>query len=245
MAGDFGAVRDELVAGVLNTHPNTATLIAAAMVRQLQALQPEVVPFMELSGSFATVASQATYTSAVTGFPKSLLRFERLWFDLGSYARFLEVVDPETIRYLQEQPSQAYPTRVCWYEEKLQFGPAPAAIYTVKWNAILDATKNTSDGAAITAVASGASTQTNGWFTTGVVAFKHLVWADYFMTSPDQRPDLAESHGNLASLQLDRLHKAGKLRQELNATMVTPNAFDSYRGSGEARLTTLFPGAPV
>lgn len=245
MADTFAGLLDDadgLVAGVLNTHPSTRALLAAAVVRQLAALQPEVVPFMELAGSFPTIAGQKSYTAADASFPKGLLRFERLWYDLGSYARFLEVVDPETVRYLQEQPSQAYPTRVCWYEEKLQFGPAPAAIYTVKWDLILDATKDTATGAKITAAS---TSETNGWFSTGKVALKHLVWADYFMTSPDQRPETAASHGNLASLHLDRLRKAGMKRQEMNAPVVTPNAFDSYRGSSSARIQALFPGAPI
>jgi len=244
MPGTFAEVRDELVAGVLNSHPSTSSLIAAAMVRQLANLQPEAVPFMEVTGSFSTGAGVNSYTSTTAGFPKSLLRFDRLWYDMGQSARFLEIVDADTIRYLQEQSSQAYPTRVTWYEEKLQFGPAPSAVYVVKWAAILDSTKNTADGAAITAT-TGASTQTNAWLTTGVVPFKHLVWADYYMTSPDQRPDLAASHGNLASVALERLHEAARKRQEMNTVLVTPNAFDGYRGASSARIQAIFPGAPI
>lgn len=239
---DFQTVAAELLAGVLNTHPNTSAFLKAAMVRQLANLQSEVMPFMEVAGSFSTVASQATYTSAVAGFPKSLLRFDRLWYDLGSYARPLEVVDIDTIRYLQEQPAQAHPLRVCWQEEKLQFGPAPAGIYVVKWDAILDAQKDVATGTILTVAD---TTKTNPWFTTGVVPFRHLVWADYFLTSPDQRPDLAQSHTSLASVALTRLREAGRKRQQMWSTGRVPNAFDGYSGDTSLRISSLFPGAPV
>lgn len=246
MPDDFAALLDDsdgLVAGVLNSHPATRSLLAAAVVRQLSNLQAEVIPFMEKSGSFTTVAGRQNYAPGEdVGFPKGLLRFERLYYDLGATARFLEVVDPDTIRYLQEGPAQAYPTRVCWYEERLQFGPAPAGAYPVRWDITLDATRGTASGLVI-GVADTA--ETNPWFTTGKVALKHLTWADYFLTSPDQRPDLAGSHGNLAQIALERLREAGRKRQEMNTLLVTPNAFDNYRGSSSARIQALFPGAPI
>lgn len=242
---DFQTVAAELVAGVLNTHPSTATLMKAAMVRQLDLLQPEIVPFMEVSDSFSTAAGTMVYTSATTGFPKSLLRFERLWYDLGSSVRWLTPTDPGTVRALQEQPSQAYPPWVCWFEEKLQFGPAPAGIYVVKWDGILDSRKNTADGALIT---TASTIQTNGWLSDGLTAFRHLCWGDYYATSPDQRPDLAQAHVGQANVALGRLREAGKTRQEMNGTMVTPSAWDDYslrQGSGYSRISALFPGAPV
>lgn len=156
--GTFASVLTELVAGVVNSHPTTSPLMAAAMVRQLQNLLPEAIPFMETSGSFTTTANQAAYTATQCGAP-SLLRFDRLWYDLGNYARPLVVSDVNSIRQLQEMPSIAYPLRVCWQQEKLQFGPAPAGVYTVKWDAVLDATKDTSTGATIT---TSSTTQTNG-----------------------------------------------------------------------------------
>lgn len=242
MANDFTSVAAEVVAGVLNNHPATAGLVAAALVRQLQALQPEVLPFMELSGSFNTVASQAAYTTASTGMPKGLLRFERLGYDMGSYLRPLEVVDMETLRYLQEGPASAYPFRVAWYEEKLQFGPAPVAVYAVKWDVILDSTKDTATGALITA-ASGA--QTNPWFLLPQVAvLKSLAWADYFSTSPDQRPELAAAHQSQAGVALARIREAGFKRQLMGQTLVQPSSFDLYSDSS-SRIARLFPGAPV
>lgn len=239
--GTFASVLAELVAGVVNSHPSTSTLMAAAMVRQLQNLQPETIPFMETSGTFNTTANQAAYTATQCGAP-SLLRFDRLWYDLGQYARPLVVSDINSIRSLQEMGSIAYPLRVCWQQEKLQFGPAPVGVYPVKWDAILDATKDTLTGALLTTSSVG---QTNGWLTEGVVPYRHLVWADYFLTSPDQRPDLAASHGQLAATALNRLRTAYAKRQELNATPRTPNAFDQQVGDAGLRITTLFPGAPV
>src|SRR5689334_7352084 len=97
--GTFSSVLTELVAGVVNSHPSTSSLMAAAMVRQLQNLQPEAIPFMEITGSFTTTANQAAYTSTQCGAP-SLLRFDRLWYDLGNYGRPLVMADPYTIRLL-------------------------------------------------------------------------------------------------------------------------------------------------
>jgi hypothetical protein len=239
---DFQTVAAEIVAGVLNTHPTTTALVKAAMVRQLQNLSSEVINFMEVSGSFSTVANQAAYSGADAGYPDSLLRFDRLWYDLGNYARPLEVIDIFTIRALQEHGSAVHPTRICWYEEKLQFGPAPAGVYTVKYNAVLDARRNTADGALIT---TASTTQTNAWFTTGVVPFRHLVWADFFMTSPDTRPDMAENHTRMAGVALSRLREAGRKKQEMNGVVTVPSAFDHYSGSGSGRISLLFPGAPV
>jgi hypothetical protein len=250
MAGKFGDVLTDLVTGVVNNHPNTPILLGAAMVRQLANLQAESIPFMEVpQGSFTTVANQATYTSADAGFPKSLLRFDRLYYSIGNYGRPLIVVDIGTIRLLQQQPAVAYPLRVAWHDDKLQFGPAPNAAYVVKFDSILDAQKDTASGALMidTDGAAGPNTgPSNPWFTTGVVAFKHLVWADYFSTSPDQRAELAASHTNLAATAMSQLRKAQKKRQELNAISVVPNAFDSQLvDSTAARIANLFPGAPV
>jgi hypothetical protein len=244
MAGTFADVLADLVAGVQNTHPSTSSFLAAAMVRQLANLQAESMPFMEPAGaSFSTVANQATYTSAAAGFPKSLLRFDRLYYDLGSYARPLIVVDIGTIRLLQEQPSIAYPLRIAWHDDKLQFGPAPNAVYVVRFDSILDSQKDTATGNLIT---TASTTDTNPWFTTGVVPFKHLVWADYFTTSPDQRPDMASGHTALAGAAMTQLRKAQKKRQEMNTIAVTPNAFDSqFVDSTAARIARLFPGARV
>jgi hypothetical protein len=242
--GDFATIAAELVAGVLNTHPSTAGLVKAAMVRQLLNLQPEIAPFMERSGSFATVAGQAAYPSAVPG---GLLRFERLWYDLGNYRRPIEVADMDTIRGLQEHPAAEYPFRAAWWEERLQFGPAPAGVYSVKWDIILDATKDTPTGTILTAAS---TTETNPWFLLPqVAAFKHLVWADYFMTSPDQRPEMAQSHQGLAQLAITRLREAGQKRQAMNSIAIVPNAYDRFAGGPgsprDARVSSLFPGAPV
>lgn len=242
---DFSTIAAEIVAGVLNSHPNTSALVKAAMVRQLQALQPEVLPFMEKSGSFNTIANQATYTSAAAGFPAGLLRFERIGYDMGSYLRPLEVVDMDTLRYLQEHPAAAYPFRVAWYEEKLQFGPAPVGVYAVKWDVILDATKDTATGALLT---TASTTQTNPWFVLPQVAvLKALTWGDYFSTSPDQRPELAAAHQGNAQVALARIREAGFKRQMLGQTLVQPSSFDLYREewSPSARIARLFPGAPV
>lgn len=243
MPDDFAALLDDadgLVAGVLNTHPSTRSHLAAAVVRQLGNLQAEIIPFMEKSGSFSTVANTASYGHGDLGFPRGLLRFERLYYDLGNTTRPLEPVDPDTIRAWQERPAQTYPTRVCWYEERLQFGPAPAGAYVVKWDATLDATKDAGSGATISVDDEDA---TNPWFTTGKVALKHLVWADYFMTSPDQRPEMASAHGNSAQVALERLRETGKKRQGMNTPVRTPNAFDLYGGTPSARLQAIFPGA--
>lgn len=245
MANDFPAVLSELVAGTLNSHPNTSALMAASLVRQLANLQPEVVPWMELSGSFATVANQATYTSAVTGFPKGYLRFERLGYDMGAYYRPLEVVDMLTIRELQELPAMAYPWRIAIFEGKLQFGPAPVGVYTVKWDITLDATVDQATGALITTASSTGIS--NPWFLLPQVsALKHLAWADYYLTSPDQRPDLGQTHQQFAAAALARAREAGQKKEEMSQALVTPNAFDAYQTrSPAARLSRLFPGAPA
>ena len=244
MSGDFATIAAELTAGVLNTHPSVPALMKAAMVRQLGNLLPEIVPFMERSGSFTTIAGRATYSPADAGFPGGLLRFERLGYDMGSYIRPLELASMDTIRALQESPASEYPFRVAWWEELLQFGPAPNGAYTVKWDVTLDATKDTATGDLIT---TASTTETNAWFLLPqATAFKHLVWGDYYLTSPDQRPNMASSHQGLAQVALERLREAGRKRQAFGQTLVVPNAFDAYgSGSRASRLSRLFPGAPV
>ena len=240
---DFSTIAAEVVAGVLNSHPNTSALVKAAMVRQLLSLQAEKAPFMEKSGSFNTVANQAAYTYASTGMPKGILSFERLWYDQGQYARPLEVVDMGTIRMLQEHPSASYPFRVAWWEEGLQFGPAPVDVYAVKWDIILDATKDTTTGTVLTVAD---TTKTNAWFLAPQSSvLKHLTWADYFSTSPDQRPDLAASHQQLATVALTRLREANAKRQQMSGLLVQPSSWDGYDRSVSTRVSTLFPGAPV
>jgi len=245
MADDFQTVAADLVAGVLNSHPNTATLMKAALVRQLANLKPEIVPWMEVSGSFVTVANQSAYSSSDAGYPKSLLRFERLGYDMGAYRRPLEVTDMETIRAVQEGASAAFPYLVAWYEEKLQLAPPPAGAYTIKWDAVLDATKDTSSGTLITV---SSTSQTNAWFLLPQVSvLKHLAWADYYLTSPDQRADLGQQHQAFAAQALARAREAGSKREGLNSIAVTPNAFTRATSGrqGSNRLSVLFPGAPT
>jgi hypothetical protein len=247
---DFATIAAEITAGVLNTHPSTSALIKAAMVRQLGNLLPEIVPFMERSGSFSTVAGKGTYAPGDIGFPAGFLRFERIGYDMGSYFRPLEVVDMATIRALQESPSPEYPFRIAWWEERLQFAPAPNGAYVVKWDVTLDATKDTATGKLFDATdtSPAAGGRTNAWFLLPqVTAFKHLVWGDYYLTSPDQRPDMAQSHQALAQVALERLREAGRKRQSFSGgALVVPNAYDAYgSGSRSLRVSTLFPGAPV
>lgn len=241
MAGDFGSVKTEIVGEVLNTHPLTASLVAAAMVRQLLTVQAEAVTFMEISGSFSTVANQAPYDSATTGFPKSLLRFERLYYDLGSYTIEIVNTDRTEIRRLQELGSISYPYRAAWIGEKLQFGPPPAAAYVVKWDGTLDATKDAGTGLVIDGTVSGA---TNPWLVAGAVAFKHLVKADYYATSPDTRPDLAQTHQEGAALAINRYRQTQAQRLQLGGIYQIPSAFVRNLPASERRQL-VFPGAPI
>lgn len=243
----FAETKTDLVAEVLNSHPATGDKIAKAMVRTLQSLQPEAVPFMEKTGSFVTVNGTAAYSSTSpggTGFPANLLAFERLWYDLGATPQWLFVVSIEEVRWFQEQAAVAYPVRVAWYEKKLQFGPAPAGVYTVKWDGFLDSTLDTT-GAAIT---TASTTATNPWLTEGLICFKHLALADYYMTDPaSARPDMASNHAQLGQMQLTRLREAQKRRRDAGSSPQVPNAFSAYLYPDDraARISILHPGAPV
>lgn len=241
----FATVAAEIVAGVLNNHPNTTAHVKAAMVRQLLALQAEQAPFMEVPIAFSTIANQAAYSGADAGFPDGLLTFQRLYYDMGSYLKPIEAASMDLIRRLQETPATTYPWRAAWWQEKLQFGPAPSGIFAVKGDIILDSTKDAATGALIT---TASTTQTNPWFELPqVTVFQHLVWSDYFATSPDQRPELAASHQQAAATQLARLREAGKTRQGLAAVAVIPSAWGSYSPEDRrvAGVSLFFPGAPV
>jgi len=238
---DFSTIKTALTGTVLNTHPSTATLMAGAMVRSLLVLQPEAASFMETSGSFSTVAGQAAYTSATAGYPKGLLRFDRLYYDLGSTTIPIWEEDRDEVRRLQELGSVAYPNRAAWIEEKLQFGPSPGGVYVVKWDAILDATKDTSSGNTIT---TASTTQTNGWFTTGAEALKALALADFYMTSPDQRPDLATAWRESAALAIASIRKTQAQRLRLGGVVQVPSAFRTGLSISEKRQM-LHPGAPL
>lgn len=244
MPGDFKAVRDELVALVLNSHPSTSSSIAAAMVRQLAALEPERVPFMEKSGSFSTLAGRAAYGGS-DGLLPGLHSFERLYYDLGSTILPIDPVDELTLRYFQEQPAQAYPPRACWLEGKLQFGPSPAGAYTVKWDGFLSSRLDAATGETITAETTDENLhRTNPWFSAGAVTLGHLVLADYYSNDPaSARQDLAQTNGGFATSQLAQLRKAHQQKKDMGSVAVVPNAFDRYSSWGSRRIQTLFPGA--
>ena len=241
MAGDFTSVKAEIVARVLNSHPATASLIASAMVRQLLTLQPEATTFMEVSGTWSTSANVAAYDAATTGFPKSLLRFERLYYDLGSYTIEIVNTDRSEVRRLQEMGSIAYPYRAAWIGNQLNFGPAPSAAFVIKYDGTLDATKDTTTGVVIDGTVGAA---TNPWFTTGTVAFQHLVLADYYATSPDQRPDLAAAHQQGAALAINSYRQTGAQRLQLGGIYQIPSAFVRNLPASERRQL-VFPGAPI
>ena len=245
----FAEVKASLLEDVLNTHPSTSTRMAKAMVRTLHALQSEVVPFMEASGSFATQNGIASYSWQTPGmadsFPRNLLRFDRLYYDLGASPKGLVVVDIEEIRFFQESPTAAYPQRVAWFEGALQFGPAPAGAYTVKWDGYRDSTLDAGTGEPITATA---TQETNPWLSVGEVAYKHLVLSDYYRSDPAAtRPDLAQANADLASYQLNSLRAAQKKKSDMGTTARIPNAFSAglYPEESVSRVALLHPGAPV
>lgn len=241
MAGDFVSVKAACVAQVLNSHPATAALISSAMVRQLLTLQPEATTFMETSGSWSTTAGAAAYGSSTAGFPKSLLRFERLYYDLGSYTIEIVNTDRTEIRRLQELGSVAYPYRAAWIGNQLQFGPPPSGVFVIKYDGTLDATKDSLTGDTIDGTVAAA---TNPWFTTGVIAYQHLVLADYFATSPDQRPDLAAAHQQGAALAINSYRQTGAQRLQLGGIYQIPSAFTRNQPASERRQL-VFPGAPI
>ncbi len=243
----FAEVKADLLAEVLNSHPSTSAKLAKAMVRTLQSLQPEAVPFMEVSGSFTTQNGTASYSSTsppASGFPGNLLAFDRLWYDLGATPQWLFVVGIEEVRWFQEQAAVAYPVRVAWFEKQLHFGPAPAGAYTVKWDGFLDSTLDMV-GDEIT---NAATTETNPWLNDGLVCFKHLTLADYYMTDPaSARPDMATNHAQLGQMQLNRLREAQKRKRDVGSSPQVPNAFSAYLYPDDraARISILHPGAPV
>ena len=242
----FAEVKADLLAEVLNSHSSTEGKLAKAMVRTLQSLQPEAVPFMEVSGSFTTQNGVASYShqTGAANFPRNLLAFERLWYDLGASPQWLFVVGIEEVRWFQEQPAVAYPVRVAWYEKQLHFGPAPAGSYAVKWDGFRDSTLDM-DGEAITDTSTTAS---NPWLNEGLVCFKHLALADYYMTDPaSARPDMASNHAQLGQMQLTRLREAQKRRRDVGSSPQVPNAFSAYLYPDDraARISILHPGAPV
>lgn len=237
----FSIIKAELVAEVLNTHPATATHMATVMVRQLLTVQSEAVTFMETYNSFSTVASQAAYDSATTGFPKSLLRFDRLYYDLGSSIIPIYTVERDGLRQLQELSPVSYPTSAAWIGERLEFGPAPLAAYTVKWDGILDATKDTATGDLIT---TASTTETNAWFTKGAVGLKALCLGDYYSTSPDQRPEMAAAQQRAAALAINSYRSTQAQRLQLGGYWQIPSAFTRYPRGG-TRREILHPGGPI
>ena len=241
---DVGTVRDELVAGVLNSHPSTSAAILATMIRQLTALEPEAVPFMERSGSFFTINGITSY-GPDQGLPRGLHRFERLYYDLGSSILLIDTVDELSLRYFQEHPVQAYPQRAAWQEGVLQLAPAPAGAYTVKWDGFLSSKRDSRTGKEITTDTSNENLRrSNPWLTEGVVTFKHLVLADYYSTDPaSARADLAESNGARAAGQMNQLRKAQQQKKDMGGVAVVPNAFDHYATWPSRRVQTIFPGA--
>ncbi len=241
MAGDFQSVQTACVAQVLNSHPSTPGLIALAIVRQLLTLQPEATTFMETSGSWVTSAGVAAYGPTTTGFPKSLLRFERIYYDLGSYTIEIVNTDRTEIRRLQELGAITYPYRAAWIGDRLNFGPPPAGTFVIKYDGTLDATKDLETGDLIDGTVGTAS---NPWFTTGVVALQHLTLADYFATSPDPRPDLASAHQQGAALAINSYRQTGAQRLQLGGIYQIPSAFVRNMPASERRQL-VFPGAPI
>lgn len=241
MAGTFADMKTDLVSRVVNSHPSTGTFIANAIVDQLLTVQPEATIFMEVSGSFTTTGNQVAYDSATTGFPKSLLRFDRLYYDLGSYTIDLVNTDRAWVLRLQELGAIAYPYQVAWIGGKLNFGPPPAGAYTVKWAGMLDATKDTATGNTIT---SASTSDTNPWFTEGAVVLRNLALAQYYLQSPDQRSDLAANHQQAAAQAITSLRQAQAERLQLGGIYQIPSAFVRRLPESERRQL-IFPGVPI
>lgn len=246
MAGTFADMKTDLVSRVVNSHPSTGTFIANAIVDQLLTVQPEATIFMEVSGSFTTTGNQVAYDSATTGFPKSLLRFDRLYYDLGSYTIDLVNTDRAWVLRLQELGAIAYPYQVAWIGGKLNFGPPPADAYTVKWAGMLDATKDKTTGEAIntTGLNADSSAQTNPWFTEGAVVLRNLALAQYYLQSPDQRSDLAANHQQAAAQAITSLRQAQAERLQLGGIYQIPSAFVRRLPESERRQL-IFPGVPI
>lgn len=125
--------------------------IDKAINRAIIHYQSEPFWFKETSGTFSTVASQASYaTTDVSPIPSDIDRIHYMEANVnnGQYE-----VDPRDIKWIRIQNPQlaiGIPTHFAWWNKKIWFYLVPNAVYTVtiyytKTYAVLSANSDTND----------------------------------------------------------------------------------------------------
>jgi hypothetical protein len=176
MAETFSSLITLLTAEVDNLNSKTVTTLKAATVRALDQLSHVHTAWSEKSTSFSTIASQATYDSAVTGFPLDLAEITRLYYKLGSQPIEVPEAGMDDLRFKVSATAVKYPQVRSWHEQKLTLGPPPSGIITLYMDYTKDA-RRTSAGVVIT---TASTTQANEWFDRGLEALRFTVLSGFY-----------------------------------------------------------------
>lgn len=179
MAETFSSLYDLLYAQIAVKTSKTTTVLKQSIVAALDLLSREKTSFTEDETSFATTASDPTYDSATTGFPKDLLEIRRLYYKVGSKPIEIGPIGMDELRFWMDEVAAQYPRGHAWHDRKLYLGPPPNAALTLYMDYTKDARRDTATGALIT-VAS--TTQTNDWFDAGLNALKHKTLEVFYKT---------------------------------------------------------------
>lgn len=157
----------------------TQAVLKQSIVAALDLLSKEKASFTEGETSFLTIASDATYESSTSGFPKDLLEVRRLYYKVGTTPIEIRQTDMDEIRFLLDVDATQYPVAHSWHNRKLYIGPPTNAALTLFMDYTKDARRDTATGNLITV---SSTTETNDWFDAGLAALKNKTLEVFYKT---------------------------------------------------------------
>lgn len=167
MAETFTSLYNLLYSRISNKSSKTGTALKEAIVSALDLLSSVKTDFTEDETTFATVASQATYTPGSGGVPGDLLEIQRLYYKLGTQPIEIPKASMDEVRFWMDETATTYPRGRAWHDRKIYLGPPPSGVMTLYLDYAKDARRDALTGALIT---TSSTTETNDWFGPGVQA---------------------------------------------------------------------------
>lgn len=209
MAETFTSLYTLLYDQVAIKTTKTQTALKQAIVDALDLLSKETTSFTEDESSFLTTASDPTYDSTTSGFPKDLLSIRRLYYKVGSKPTEIDSIDMDVLRFWMDEVAVQYPRGYSWHDRKLYLGPPPNAALILYLDYTKDARRDAATGNLITA---SSTTETNDWFGPGLQALKNKTLEVFFKHPLFQD----QGRAGFAKVQADEaLYSLGKELQQL------------------------------
>lgn len=191
----YGVMKARIADEFINESITTAQ-IENAIKTAIRHYQRKPFWFNQKTGTFATVASQETYTTADNSDIPNIVRIDSL---RSSFGNILKAIADQSIEEMQDRSVQGAPGFYSNYENKIRLYPIPDAVYTIYMRYICKLTELSADG------------DTNAWTNEGEEltrqTAKRILCTDILM-----QDDMASRYAELERVAFETIRGENKER---------------------------------